>query len=155
MISCEKIEIFCNLQKKIRKKRIETAEMTKHEKFWIFAQVSKLQKSEAKERESLDLLLRRNDEFECLFSVLVKKNITYIKKSAIDKKTNFKKNAGLNFFLLVYIAFASTTPSNLSWNHLIASSLVILWLCPRWALRIFLLETRFPGRVKQIKKSIP
>ena len=91
MISCEKIEIFCNLQKKIRKKRIETAEMTKHEKFWIFAQVSKLQKSEAKERESLDLLLRRNDEFECLFSVLVKKNITYIKKSAIDKKTNFKK----------------------------------------------------------------
>ena len=51
MISFEKIEIFCNLQKKIRKKRIETAEMTKHEKFWIFAQVAKLQKSEAKERE--------------------------------------------------------------------------------------------------------
>ena len=65
--------------------------MTKHEKFWIFAQVSKLQKSEAKERESLDLLLRRNDEFECLFSVLVKKNITYIKKSAIDKKTKNRK----------------------------------------------------------------
>ena len=91
MISCEKIEIFCNLQKKSEKKRIETAEMTKHEKFWIFAQVSKLQKSEAKERESLDLLLRRNDEFECLFSVLVKKNITYIKKSAIDKKTKNRK----------------------------------------------------------------
>ena len=48
-----------------------------------------------------------------------------------------------------YDALESTTPSNLSWNHCTASSLLILWEKPTLPCRTFLRATRAPALVRQ------
>ena len=113
-----RLKFFAICKKKSEKKELKQQRWQNMKNFGFSRKLRSCKKSEAKERESLDLLLRRNDEFECLFSVLVKKNITYIKKSAIDKKTNFKKPKMMRKWIQQHTTYCTTNYTEQLWSSI-------------------------------------
>lgn len=96
-------------------------------------------------------------EIESLF-LIIKLNLFFIWKKMKSRvqgifTLSIKISTSLVDDFDIYLE--RTTPSNLVLNQLMASSLVTRWLGPTRPAQCFLRETRFPGRPRTTKKSIP
>ena len=118
MISCEKIEIFCNLQKKNQKKKNWNSRDDKTWKILDFrASCEVAKKRSERERKPRFTTTKKWWIWMLVFSSS-KKNITYIKKSAIDKKTNFKKPKMMRKWIQQHTTYCTTNYTEQLWSSI-------------------------------------